>query len=326
MKALILEKSKAPLKLIDLPRPTPRSGEILIQVHACAICRTDLHILDGELIPPHFPLILGHQIVGRVASPSKRFAENARVGVPWLGKSCGHCSYCTENKENLCDTGQFTGFNRNGGLAEYCVADENFVFALPERYSDVEAAPLLCAGMLGYRSYKKAGAGKRLGFYGFGAAAHLLIQVAVYEKREVYAFTRKGDLKGQEEALKRGAIWAGDSETAPPEKLDAAIIFAPVGSLVPAALAAVRKGGRVVCAGIHMSDIPSFPYTILWGERSICSVANLTRADGKEFLALAEKVGIRPEVITYTLEQANQAFSDFRSGKLQGSAVIRPLA
>lgn len=324
MKAMVLEKEGAPLKLQEVPMPTPRDGEVLIKISACAVCRTDLHILDGELPAPHFPLIMGHQIVGIVEEGGTKFKKGEHVGVPWLGKSCGQCPYCQENKENLCDVPTFTGYTQNGGFAEYTTAHEDFIFPIPEGYPDIQAAPLLCAGMIGYRSLKMAGDAKKIGFYGFGAAAHLLIQVARHRGQEIYAFTRPGDAKTQEKARAMGAIWAGDSETAPPEKLDAAIIFAPVGSLVPTALKALRKGGSVICGGIHMSDIPAFPYSILWGERSVRSVANLTRQDGEEFLQLAPEVPIQPEVTTYPLEKVNQALTDLREGNISGSAVLIP--
>lgn len=326
MRALVLEKIGQPLQLRELSKPKPEQDEVLIKVSACALCRTDLHIIDGELSPPHLPLILGHQVVGRVEAlgPGKtNLKVGDRVGVPWLGKTCGHCEYCAEKRENLCEKAEFTGFHRQGGLAEYCVADSHFVFPLPERYSDVEVAPLLCAGMVGYRSYKMIGNAKRIGFYGFGASAHLLIQIATYQKRSVFAFTRKGDTKNQASALALGAKWAGDSETAPPELLDAAILFAPAGELVPTALRAVKKGGVVVCAEIHMSDIPSFPYEILWGERVLRSVANLTRQDGEELLALAPKIPIKTQYALYKLEEAENAIKDLREGRVEGSAVIQ---
>lgn len=324
MKAMVLEKVGEPLILQDLPIPKPTQTQVLIKIAACSICRTDLHIIDGELPNIPTPLIMGHQIVGTIDSDSKRFKKGDLVGVPWLGRSCGHCYFCQHQKENLCDNPIFTGYTINGGYAQYCVADEDFIFPIPRGYPEIQAAPLLCAGMVGYRSLKMTKGAKKIGFYGFGSAAHLLIQVAIHQKQEVFAFTRPGDTKGQEEAKKRGAVWAGDSETSAPELLDAAIIFAPVGSLVPTALKAVRKGGIVVCAGIHMSDIPSFPYEILWGERTLCSVANLTRQDGKEFLQLAPKVPIRTEVTKYPLEKANEALKDLKEGNITGSAVLIP--
>lgn len=317
MKAMLLEKVGEPLILRDIPTPSPKPGQVLINVLACAVCRTDLHILDGELKSPHLPLILGHQIVGTLSNGDI-------VGIPWLGKSCGHCRYCLSGDENLCDDPEFTGYTINGGFTQMCVADENYLFHLPKNTSAIDTAPLLCAGMIGFRSLKMCGDAKKIGFYGFGAAAHLLIQVAHYQKREVFAFTRKGDKKTQDDAKKLGATWAGDSEIPPPEPLDAAIIFAPVGSLVPIALKAVRKGGIVVCAGIHMSDIPSFPYEILWEERILRSVANLTRKDGTEFLSLAQKIPIKTKVTSYPLEKANEALQDLREGKVSGSAVLIP--
>jgi len=324
MKAMVLEKIGQPLVLQEVPTPTPSKKQVRIKILACSVCRTDLHIFDGELQNPHTPLIMGHQIVGTIDSKSSRFQKGELIGVPWLGKSCGHCYYCENKRENLCDDPTFTGYNINGGFAEYCVADEEFIFPIPRGYPEIQAAPLLCAGMIGYRSLKMTKDAKKLGFYGFGSAAHLLIQVALHQRKEVYAFTKPGDTKGQEEAKKRGTVWVGDSETAPPDLLDAAIIFAPIGPLVPTALRAVRKGGIVVCAGIHMSDIPSFPYEILWGERTLCSVANLTRQDGEEFLSLAPKVPIRTEVTTYPLEKANEALKDLREGNIIGSAVLIP--
>lgn len=322
IKAMLLEKIGSPLVLREIPIPIPEKGQVRIKVEACAICRTDLHILDGELPPPPLPLIMGHQIVGTVDTPSKRFKKGTLVGVPWLGKSCGICPYCKRDEENLCDDPKFTGYTINGGFAEYTCAYEDFMF--PLEGTPLQIAPLLCSGMLGYRSLKMAGHAKKIGFYGFGAAAHLLIQVAQYQKQQIYAFTRKGDLEGQKQAKKLGAVWAGDSETPAPEELDAAIIFAPVGKLVPIALKAVRKGGQVICAGIHMSDIPSFPYQILWGERIVRSVANLTRKDGEEFLALATKIPVQTQVKSYPLEKTNEALRDLKEGEISGSAVIIP--
>lgn len=322
IKAMLLEKIGSPLVLREIPIPIPEKGQVRIKVQACAICRTDLHILDGELPPPPLPLIMGHQIVGTVDTPSKRFKKGTLVGVPWLGKSCGICPYCKRDEENLCDDPKFTGYTINGGFAEYTCAYEDFMF--PLEGTPLQIAPLLCSGMLGYRSLKMAGHAKKIGFYGFGAAAHLLIQVAQYQKQQIYAFTRKGDLEGQKQAKKLGAVWAGDSETPAPEELDAAIIFAPVGKLVPIALKAVRKGGQVICAGIHMSDIPSFPYQILWGERIVRSVANLTRKDGEEFLALATKIPVQTQVKSYPLEKTNEALRDLKEGEISGSAVIIP--
>jgi len=325
MRAMVLEQLGEPLRETELPVPTPNPEQVLIRVHACAVCRTDLHIVDGELPQPKLPLVPGHQIVGIVEALGDRvqqFRVGDRVGVPWLGYTCNHCRYCLTGRENLCDTPQFTGYQIDGGYAEYTVADERFCFPIPEGYPDLQAAPLLCAGLIGYRSYSMTGDAQRLGFYGFGAAAHILVQLAHYQGRQVYAFTRAGDIKGQQFALDLGAVWAGGSDELPPEPLDAAIIFAPIGSLVPAALRAVAKGGVVVCAGIHMSDIPSFPYEILWEERVLRSVANLTRQDGKEFLALAPKVPIHTQVNPFPLTEANEALDALRSGKINGAAVL----
>ncbi|MBD2564032.1 MULTISPECIES: zinc-dependent alcohol dehydrogenase family protein [Nostoc] len=326
MRAMILEAPRQPLRLAQLPQPKPNSEQVLIRVHACAVCRTDLHIVDGELTHPKLPLVLGHQIVGTVEAMGEsvdKFSIGQRVGVPWLGYTCGdRCPYCLSNRENLCDYAEFTGYNLNGGFAEYTVADYRFCFPLDPSYPDLQAAPLLCGGLIGYRAYRMAGDAQKIGFYGFGSAAHILIQLACYQKRQVFAFTRSGDLKGQEFARQLGATWAGNSDVLPPEPLDAAIIFAPVGNLVPTALRAVAKGGVVVCAGIHMSDIPSFPYDILWEERVLRSVANLTRRDGEEFLTLAPKVPIRTEVNVFPLTQANEALDALRSGKIEGSAVL----
>lgn len=326
MKAMVLFKQGQPLELKEWPDPSPQAGQVLIRIHVCGVCRTDLHIVDGDLTKPKLPLIPGHQIIGTViknGEGSTRFKPGDRVGVPWLGGSCNHCRYCKAGQENLCDQSQYTGYQIDGGFAEMCVAHERFCFPVPEGYPDLQAAPLMCAGLIGYRSYRFTGDGKRLGFYGFGAAAHILIQVARYHHRDVYAFTRAGDIEGQDFARKLGAVWAGSSEETPPEQLDAAIIFAPVGSLVPKALKDVCKGGIVVCAGIYMSDIPSFPYSILWGERVIRSVANLTRQDGKEFLELAPKVPIKTEVHPYPLEKTNEALNDLRAGRFKGAAVIQ---
>nr|WP_250121168.1 zinc-dependent alcohol dehydrogenase family protein [Chroococcidiopsis sp. CCMEE 29] len=325
MRAMVLEQPGRPLRATELPVPTPNPEQVLIRVRACAVCRTDLHIVDGELPQPKLPLVPGHQIVGIVEALGDRvqqFRVGDRVGVPWLGYTCNHCRYCLTGRENLCDTPQFTGYQIDGGYAEYTVADERFCFPIPEGYPDLQAAPLLCAGLIGYRSYSMTGDAQRLGFYGFGAAAHILVQLAQYQGRQVYAFTRAGDIKGQQFALDLGAAWAGGSDELPPEPLDAAIIFAPIGSLVPAALRAVAKGGVVVCAGIHMSDIPSFPYEILWEERVLRSVANLTRQDGKEFLALAPKVPIHTQVNPFPLNEANEALDALRSGKINGAAVL----
>ncbi|MBE9193131.1 zinc-dependent alcohol dehydrogenase family protein [Gloeocapsopsis crepidinum LEGE 06123] len=325
MRAMILDTPGKPLRVANLPIPTPNPQQVLIRVRACGICRTDLHIVDGELTQPKLPLVPGHQIVGiieEVGEQVQQFKVGDRVGVPWLGHTCHHCRYCLSGKENLCDYAQFTGYQIDGGYAEYTVAEESFCFPLPDDYPDLQAAPLLCAGLIGYRAYRMTGDAQKLGFYGFGAAAHILIQLARYQGREVYAFTRKGDIKGQEFARTLGAVWAGSSEELPPEPLDAAIIFAPIGALVPAALRAVTKGGVVVCAGIHMSDIPSFPYHILWEERVVRSVANLTRLDGEEFLALAPQVPIHTEVNLFPLNEANDALDALRSGKINGAAVL----
>jgi propanol-preferring alcohol dehydrogenase len=325
MRAMILEAVHRPLREVELPKPQPGPEQVLIRVHACGVCRTDLHVAEGELPNPKLPLVLGHEIVGTVADRgerAERFAIGDRVGVPWLGHTCGHCSYCRSGRENLCDHARFTGYQLDGGYAEYTLADQRYCFPLPPSYGDAEAAPLLCAGLIGYRSYRLAGDGRRLGLYGFGAAAHIIVQVARHQGREVYAFTRPGDLAGQQFARQLGAVWAGDSTTQPPEELDAAILFAPVGALVPAALRAVAKGGIVVCAGIHMSDIPAFPYRLLWGERTLRSVANLTRRDGEEFLALAPRVPVRTEVQQFPLSQANEALARLRSGQVQGAAVL----
>jgi len=327
MRAMVLEKANQPLQLKKVSVPKPAAHQVQLKVLACGICRTDLHILDGELDEPVLPLIPGHQIIGIVTKAGREvrhLSEGQRVGVPWLGGTCGHCPFCLEGKENLCDEAQFTGYQVNGGLAEYCVANADFCFPVPEDYPDIQAAPLLCAGLIGYRSLCKTGDAKKLGIYGFGAAAHILIQAARYQGKKVYAFTREGDTASQDFARELGAVWAGASNEPPPEKLDAAIIFAPAGELVPEALRHVAKGGVVVCGGIHMSDIPSFPYNILWGERCICSVANLTRKDGKAFLALAPKVPVKTEVHVYPLEKANEALADLRSGRFRGAYVIKP--
>jgi alcohol dehydrogenase, propanol-preferring len=325
MRVMLFEKLGQPLRQAELPVPEPGAGQVLIRVHACAVCRTDLHVIDGELTQPKLPLIPGHEIVGTIEKKGEgaaRFQIGARVGIPWLGWTCGECAYCQAGQENLCDQAKFTGYTLDGGYAEYTVADQRFCFAIPDSYSDTEATPLLCAGLIGYRSLIKAGAGKHLGIYGFGAAAHIVAQVAKYQGRQLYAFTRPGDEEAAKFALGLGAIWAGGSNEVPPVTLDAAIIFAPVGDLVPQALRALGKGGIVVCGGIHMTDIPSFPYEILWEERSICSVANLTRRDGEEFLALAPKIPVRTEVQTFRLEEANEALARLRSGKIQGAAVL----
>jgi propanol-preferring alcohol dehydrogenase len=324
MRAMRVHAPGKPLALDEVPVPRPAAGEVLVRVLACGVCRTDLHVADGDLTECAYPLIPGHEIVGRVEKAGKRFAAGMRVGIPWLGWTCGACEYCASGRENLCPQARFTGYTRDGGFAEHVVADERFCFALPERYGDAEVAPLLCAGLIGYRSYAMAGSAKRLGLYGFGAAAHILAQLARAQGREVYAFTRPGDTGAQAFAKRLGAKWAGGSNQIPPEPLDAAILFAPVGALVPQALKAVKKGGCVVCGGIHMSDIPSFPYALLWGERRVQSVANLTRADGEAFMALAASAPIRTEVKTYPLERANEALGDLREGRLEGAAVLLP--
>jgi propanol-preferring alcohol dehydrogenase len=325
MRVMLFEKAGQPLRMADLPTRKPGADQVLIRVHACAVCRTDLHVVDGELTKPKLPLIPGHEIVGTVeqlGDRADRFKIGDRVGVPWLGWTCGECAYCQSGRENLCDGAKFTGYTLDGGYAEYTVADQRFCFPIPESYSAAEAAPLLCAGLIGYRSLVNAGDGKRLGIYGFGAAAHIVAQVARYQQREVYAFTRPGDEDAKRFALSLGAAWAGGSDETPPAKLDAAIIFAPAGELVPRALRALGKGGAVVCGGIHMSDIPSFPYAILWEERSIRSVANLTRRDGEEFMALAPKVPVRTEVQAFPLEAANEVLTRLRAGQIQGAAVL----
>jgi len=327
MRAMMFENLGRPLVLRERPTPAPGPGELLIEVAACGVCRTDLHVVDGELPEPKLPLVPGHEIVGRVAALGAAvsgFAIGERVGVPWLGHTCGVCRYCRMGRENLCDAPLFTGYTRDGGYGSHTVADANFCFPLGEAGDDAEVAPLLCAGLIGYRSYRIAGGGEALGLYGFGAAAHILVQLARHEGRRVFAFSRPGDEKAQAFARSLGAVWSGGSDETPPEPLDAAILFAPVGALVPAALAAVRKGGRVVCGGIHMSDIPGFPYRLLWEERELVSVANLTRDDAREFLALAPKAGIRTEVVRYPLERANEALADLREGRLTGAAVLIP--
>ena len=326
MKAMVLESRGNTLKEVVLPKPIPLAGQVLVRVKACGICRTDLHVVDGDLKEPKLPLIPGHQIVGVVEALGPGVTAHKigeRIGIPWLGGSCGTCDYCRTGQENLCDLARYTGYQFDGGFAEYCLADERFSFPIPQSYPDLQAAPLLCAGLIGYRSLRMAGEGKRLGFYGFGAAAHLLIQVAKHQNREVYVFTRKGDTDSQLFAKKLGATWVGASGDIPPKLLDAAIIFAPIGELIPLALRTVVKGGIVVCAGIHMSDIPSFPYSILWGERQIRSVANLTRHDGEEFLKLAPQIPIETHIKIYPLEKANEALADLRAGRLEGAAVLK---
>ena len=322
---MVLERPRQPLVLQELPVPEPGPGQVLLRIRACGVCRTDLHIVAGELPGPKLPLVLGHQIVGEVvrAGPgANRFVPGQRVGVPWLGWTCGECRYCRSGRENLCDRARFTGYTLDGGFAEYTVADERYCFPIPAGYPDEQAAPLLCAGLIGYRALRFTGEAQRLGFYGFGAAAHILTQVAVWQGRTVYAFTRPGDLESQVFARELGAVWAGGSDESPLEQLEAALIFAPVGALVPQALRAVEKGGIVVCAGIHMSDIPSFPYAWLWEERVIRSVANLTRQDGEAFLSLAPRVPVRTAVQLYRLEEANRALDDLRHGRIRGAAVL----
>jgi propanol-preferring alcohol dehydrogenase len=328
MRAMVMIAARRPLELQELDPPAPGSDQVAIDVEACGICRTDLHILDGDLEEPKLPLVPGHQIVGRVAEVGagvRGLSVGDRVGVPWLGWTCGECEHCSRGRENLCDRARFTGYHIDGGLAERCVADARFAFPLPDHLSAVQAAPLLCAGLIGYRSYRMVDAGaRRIGLYGFGAAAHILIQVARHQKREVFAFTRPGDEDSQRFARTLGAAWAGGSDERPPELLDAAILFAPVGSLVPAALKAVRKGGQVICGGIHMSPIPEMPYSVLWGERSLRSVANLTRQDGEDFLALAPSIPVETTVHEYGLEDAGRALDDLRHGRFDGAAVIVP--
>jgi propanol-preferring alcohol dehydrogenase len=329
MLAMLLDAPGRPLRPASVPLPSPGPGQLLLRVRACGICRTDLHIADGELPEPKLPLVLGHEIVGEVASVGagvERFEEDDRLGVPWLGWTCGECRYCRAGRENLCDRARFTGYQIDGGYAEYAVADARFCFPLPPSYGDAEAAPLLCAGLIGHRALRAAGEAERLGIYGFGAAAHLVAQVARHEGRRVFAFTRPEDIESQRFALELGAAWAGPSTEPAPEALDAAIIFAPVGALVPAALRAVAKAGTVVCAGIHMSPIPSFPYEILWGERVVRSVANLTRQDGEEFLRLAERIPLRIAAEPLPLERANEGLDRLRSGQVRGAAVLIPAA
>ena len=323
---MVLANAKQPLELRDVPKPKPGTGQLLVRVSTCAVCRTDLHVVDGELADPKLPLIPGHQIVGRVekiGDGNSNFSIGDRVGIPWLGWTDGSCAYCRSGRENLCDNARFTGYTVDGGYAEFTIADERYCFHLPERYDDVEVAPLLCAGLIGYRSYRKTGDARRLGIYGFGNAAHLIGQIAIYEGRELFVFTRSGDKATQQAAKELGAVWAGGSDEMPPEKLDAAIIFASVGPLVPAALRALAKGGIIVCGGIHMTDIPSFPYVDLWEERVITSVANLTRRDGEEFFELAPRVPVQTHTEAFPLEQANTALDRFRAGKLKGTAVLR---
>jgi alcohol dehydrogenase, propanol-preferring len=327
MEAMVLFEPGARLERRDWPRPTPHSGELLLRVEACAVCRTDLHIVDGELKQPTLPLIPGHEIVGVVEETGPgvtRFRDGDRVGVPWLGSTCGHCEHCLAGRENLCAAARFTGYQLPGGYAEYTVANEAYCVAIPDAYDAVSAAPLLCAGLIGYRTLRFAGDARRIGVYGFGAAAHIVAQIIRHEQRELYAFTRPGDEAAQRFAIELGAVWAGGSDQRPDTELDAALIFAPAGELVPAALQAVRRGGRVVCGGIHMSDIPSFPYALLWGERSVMSVANLTRADGEAFMRLAPRVPVRTSTVRYPLADANTALDDLRAGRISGAAVLVP--
>jgi len=327
MRAMVLHAPRQPLQDEERPLPVPGPGEVLVRVEACAICRTDLHVVDGELTEPKLPLIPGHEIAGEIAGAgpgARRFQPGDRVGVPWLGRTCGRCPYCQSGRENLCTEAQFTGYTRDGGFAEYAVADERFCFPLPAGYAPAAAAPLLCAGLIGYRSLRKAGYAPRLGIYGYGAAAHIVAQVARHECRRVFAFTRPGDKAGQAFAKSVGAAWAGGTDEDPPEQLDAALLFAPAGELVPLALRHVGKGGKVVCGGIHMSEIPAFSYDLLWGERSVCSVANLTRRDGMEFLALAPRVPVQTTVRTFPLAEANDALELLRSGRIKGAAVLLP--
>jgi propanol-preferring alcohol dehydrogenase len=327
MRAMVLERLGEPLAFVERPDPRPADGEVRVRVAACGVCRTDLHVVDGELSNPKLPLVPGHEIVGRIDMVGERVAAlevGRRVGVPWLGQTCGFCQYCCSGRENLCDRPLFTGYTRDGGYATHVIADARYVFPLPELGDDAATAPLLCAGLIGWRSLQIAGDCKKLGLYGFGAAAHIIAQVARWQGREVFAFTRAGDSAAQAFAKKLGACWTGSSDDIPPEPLDCAIIYAPVGALVPAALRAVRKGGRVVCAGIHMSDIPSFPYNILWHERELKSVANLTRQDGEDFFTIVPKVGIKTETTSYPLTRANEALADLRGGRVHGAAVLVP--
>jgi propanol-preferring alcohol dehydrogenase len=327
MRAMLLDASGGPLREAEVPDPFAGPGQVLLRVSACAVCRTDLHVLDGELTTPKLPLVLGHEIVGVVEAcgdGAARFVPGDRVGVPWLGSTCGWCRYCASGSENLCDGARFTGYDLDGGFAERAVALERFCFPIPDVFDDVEAAPLLCAGLIGYRTLRMSGDPTRIGIWGFGAAAHLVAQVALFEGREVFAFTRPGDAASQRFARSLGAVWAGASDELPPVPLDAALVFAPVGALVPVALRSVRKGGVVVCGGIHMSDIPSFPYELLWGERVLRSVANLTRKDGEEFLSLAARAGVKSRVRPYPLVEANEALADLRAGRLEGAAVLVP--
>ena len=327
MKAMLLTRQGSPLVYKEVPDPRPDSQQLLLRVLACGVCRTDLHVIDGDLPNPKLPLIPGHEIVGEVIEKGAkvdRFAIGDRVGVPWLGWTCGECNYCRTDRENLCDMARFTGYQIGGGYAELTVADQRYCLSIDDCYADIDAAPLLCAGLIGYRALKLAGDGQKLGIYGFGAAAHIVAQVAIHQGREVYAFTREHDTVAQDFARQLGAVWAGSSTVMPPKQLDAALIFAPVGELVPAALQAISKGGTVICAGIHMTDIPALPYSLLWGERVLRSVANLTRADGLEFLSLASGIPVKTHTIAYPLSQANQALADLRAGRFSGAAVLIP--
>lgn len=326
MRAMLLEEARTPLRLAEIAIPTAHRGQVLVRVHTCAVCRTDLHVVDGELPDPTLPLAPGHEIVGTVVAHGEGVdtpALGTRIGIPWLGWTCGTCEYCTTGRENLCAQARFTGYTLPGGYSEYVACDARFCFPIPEAFDDVGGAPLLCAGLIGYRALRMAGDARRLGIYGFGAAAHIVAQVARWEGRELFAFTRRGDAQAQSFARSLGAAWAGASDELPPEPLDAAIIFAPVGALVPLALRAVARGGTVVCGGIHMSDIPAFPYDLLWGERVVRSVANLTRSDGLEFLELAGRIPVTCATVEYPLEQANEALADLRAGQLAGAAVLR---
>jgi len=328
MLAMVLQEQGRPLRPSERPVPEPGPGQLLVRVHACGVCRTDLHVVDGDLKHPRLPLVPGHEVAGEVvamgaeAGARPGSVPGMRVGIPWLGWTCGQCRFCMSGRENLCDEARFTGYDLDGGYAQYALADARFCFPIPEGFSALQAAPLMCAGLIGYRSLRMAGEAARIGFYGFGAAAHILVQLACHQGRSVYAFTRPGDKEGQAFARSLGAVWAGDSGSKPPEELGAAILFAPVGALLPEALRAVAKGGVVVCAGIHMSDIPSFPYELLWGERTVRSVANLTRRDGEEFLVLAARVPVKTEVTPYPLARANEALADLRAGRVRGAAVL----
>jgi propanol-preferring alcohol dehydrogenase len=325
MKAMMFKKVGTPLQMMEVPTPVPGPDQLLIQVHACGICRTDLHIIDGELPNPKLPLILGHEIVGTIMAKGQNvndFTLGDRVGIPWLASTCSQCKFCLEGKENLCADALYTGYTVDGGFAEFCLANPDYVFPIPDKFDDLQAAPLLCAGLIGFRSYRKIKQTKNIGFYGFGSSAHILIQIARQEGKNIYVFSRPGQKKPQDLAVKLGAVWIGDSTQLPPIPLDAAIIFAPAGELIPAALKAIDKGGSVICAGIHMSDIPAFPYHLLWGERSLASIANLTRLDGLEFMDMAKKTVIETTITSYPLEKANEALKDVREGRIAGTAVL----